>query len=101
MQASQTSVFFGRDDTFFGVCAALGEDFGFNPLYLRLGFAALLFYSPVAAISAYLGLGLVVLASRLIAPNPRIATASEPVEVGAPEAAEPVAVNSKELALAA
>ena len=25
-----------RDDTLLGVCFALGEDFGFNPVYLRV-----------------------------------------------------------------
>ena len=27
-----------RDDTFFGVCQAIGEDFGFHPIFLRIAF---------------------------------------------------------------
>ncbi|MBV9884497.1 MAG: hypothetical protein JO276_15925, partial [Sphingomonadaceae bacterium] len=54
-----------------GVCEALGEDFRFNPLLLRVALGASLFLNPVAAIGAYLGLGLVVLVSRVIVPNPR------------------------------
>jgi phage shock protein PspC (stress-responsive transcriptional regulator) len=49
-----------RNDTILGVCEAIGRDFGFNPLYLRLAFIAPLFFAPTATILAYLGLGLVV-----------------------------------------
>ena len=35
MQTTQTSLI-ARDDTFLGVCQALGDDLGFNPLWLRL-----------------------------------------------------------------
>ena len=31
---------FTREDTLFGVCEALGEDFRFNPLLLRVAFGA-------------------------------------------------------------
>lgn len=64
-----------RSHTIFGVCEGIGEDFGFNPTFLRVPFAALVLYSPTFAIGAYLALGLVVLASRLVFPKPR----SEPV----------------------
>lgn len=60
-----------RDDTFLGVCQAIGDDFGFNPIFLRLAFALPLLYAPVATLAAYFGLGLVVLASRLLSPNPK------------------------------
>jgi len=49
-----------RNDTILGVCEAIGRDFGFNPLYLRLAFIAPLFFAPTATIAAYLGLGVVV-----------------------------------------
>lgn len=62
---------FTRPDTLFGVCEGLGEDFGFNPTYLRLAMPVLLFFNPVATIAFYLAAGIVVLASRLIFPNPR------------------------------
>ena len=38
MQDTNSSVL-TRDDTFFGVCEAIGEDLGINAQLLRLGFA--------------------------------------------------------------
>lgn len=64
-----------RDDTFFGVCQGLGEDLGFNPLYLRIVFAILVLVNPLAALGGYVGAGVLVLLSRLIFPNPRPAAA--------------------------
>jgi phage shock protein PspC (stress-responsive transcriptional regulator) len=58
-----------RHDTVLGVCEAIGQDFGFNPLWLRLAFIAPIFFAPYVALAAYLGLGVVVAATRLIAPN--------------------------------
>ncbi len=58
-----------RNDTILGVCEAIGQDFGFNPLWLRLAFIAPIFFAPSAAIAAYLGLGVVVAATRYFAPN--------------------------------
>lgn len=55
-----------RNDTILGVCEAIGQDFGFNPLYLRLAFIAPLFIAPTAALAAYLGLGVVVAATRTL-----------------------------------
>jgi hypothetical protein len=57
-----------------GVCEAIGEDFGFSPVLLRVPFAATVLYSPTLAIAAYLGLGAVVLASRLLFPKPKFDT---------------------------
>src|SRR3546814_1112596 len=37
---SETTNLFRRRDTFFGICEAVGQDFGFNPLWLRLDFIA-------------------------------------------------------------
>jgi len=65
---NETTNLFRRRDTFFGICEAVGQDFGFNPLYLRLAFIAPIFFFPVQSFAAYLGLGLVVLASRLFFP---------------------------------
>ncbi|MFL6728247.1 MAG: PspC domain-containing protein [Sphingomicrobium sp.] len=58
-----------RSHTILGVCEALGEDFGFNPVLLRIPLAAMVIWSPAIAIGSYFGLGLVVLASRLLFPN--------------------------------
>ena len=58
-----------RSHTILGVCEAIGEEFGFNPVYLRVLFAASVIYSPTMAIAAYLLLGLGVMAARLLVPN--------------------------------
>jgi phage shock protein PspC (stress-responsive transcriptional regulator) len=50
MAGSHSSVL-TRDDTFFGVCEALGEDFGFNPFYLRLALGVGLIWNPLAMIA--------------------------------------------------
>ena len=58
-----------RSHTIFGVCEGIGEDFGFNPVLLRVPFAATVLWSPMIAIGAYLAVGLIVLASRLLFPE--------------------------------
>jgi phage shock protein C len=58
-----------RNDTILGVCEAIGQDFGFNPLWLRLAFIAPIFFAPYAAVGAYLGLAVIVAATRYFAPN--------------------------------
>jgi len=58
-----------RNDTILGVCEAIGQDFGFNPLWLRLAFVVPVFISPMYAIAAYLVLGAIVAATRHFAPN--------------------------------
>lgn len=62
-----------RNDTILGVCEALGQDFGINPLWLRLAFVAPLFVQPVLTIAAYFGIGLVVAAARYFYPRPAVA----------------------------
>jgi phage shock protein PspC (stress-responsive transcriptional regulator) len=61
-----------RSHTILGVCEAIGEDFGFNPTFLRIPFAASVLYSPTLAVAAYLALGALVLASRLLSPQPKV-----------------------------
>jgi phage shock protein C len=58
-----------RSDTILGVCEAIGQDFGFNPLYLRLALIAPIFVAPAASVAAYLGLGVIVAAVRYFVPN--------------------------------
>ena len=82
---------FTREDTVLGVCHALGEDFRFNPILLRLVFATGLFINPFMTIAAYFAVGAVVLVSRLISPNPRrprpvVVEADEPAIEAAPQA---------------
>ena len=83
MQTSQPSLI-ARDHTLFGVCEALGEDFGFNPMFLRVPFAALLLWNPTVVIATYLALGVLVLLTRWIAPNPKRAAVESVAEATAP-----------------
>lgn len=95
MHAVNTTSLIRRDDTFLGVCQAIGEDFGFNPVYLRIAFAAPMLFAPLAAVAAYFGLGAVVLLSRLLAPRPKrkaaAATGTAPVAAGSVEPQVPLA----------
>src|SRR4051812_16481560 len=76
MQAQENQVALPlQSHTIFGVCEAIGEDFGFNPVLLRVPFAATVLWSPLWAIVAYLALGLVVLGSRILFPKPKSANA--------------------------
>ncbi len=56
-------------DNLLGICNAVGEDFGFNPLWLRLALGFAFVLQPVGVVVAYLALGLVVLVSRLAFPT--------------------------------
>ena len=58
-----------RSHTILGVCEGIGEDFGFNPVFLRIPLAAMVIYSPLIAFGAYFALGAAVLASRLLFPK--------------------------------
>ena len=84
-----------RSHTILGVCEALGEDFGFNPVFLRVPLAASVIISPPWAIGAYLALGAVVLLSRILFPNakaaPAIETAAQVQSVEKEEAELPLA----------
>lgn len=79
-----------RDDTFFGVCQALGEDFGFHPNLLRVAFGVPVIFFPMQVLTIYFGLGAVVLLSRLLAPRPKRQAAAQPAEAEAgPAAVQP------------
>ena len=58
-----------RSHTILGVCEAIGEDFGFNPVFLRIPLAAMVIWSPTVAFGLYFALGAAVLVSRLLAPK--------------------------------
>ena len=77
-----------RNHTIFGVCEGIGEDFGFNPVLLRVPLSAMVLWSPMIAIGTYLALGLVVLASRLLFPDRKADAATAQVTVAANEAHE-------------
>jgi phage shock protein PspC (stress-responsive transcriptional regulator) len=74
MQTAQPSLI-ARDHTILGVCEGLGEDFGFNPTWLRVPLAVLLLVNPTAVVVTYLAAGLLVFLTRWISPNPRNAAA--------------------------
>jgi phage shock protein C len=100
MQISPNNLLF-RGDTFLGVCEGLGEDFGFNPLYLRAVLGIGLIWNPLAVIGTYFGLGLLVAFSRLVAPNPRPAFARASASEPAPPQEAPQAGNDEERMLVA
>jgi len=62
---------FTRDDTFFGICEGIGDDFGFNANWLRLAFGVSLMLNPPLVLGVYAGLGVLVAFSRLVVRNPR------------------------------
>ena len=98
MQDRQPNLF-TREDTMFGVCEGLGEDLGFNPLWLRLALTGFLFLNPAAAIGTYLAAGAIVFSLRWLFPNTRAAAAAE---TAAPQAAVAEgAVEAEPLAQAA
>jgi phage shock protein PspC (stress-responsive transcriptional regulator) len=79
--AAQTSLF-TRNDTIFGACEGIGEDFGFNPQILRVALAGVMFWSPVVALGAYAAIAVTVLVSRKLFPNPAAAsTATAPQQL--------------------
>lgn len=85
-------------DNLLGICNAIGMDFGFNPLLLRVPLAATIMFSPLWTLIAYAAMGLAVLASRLLVRSPR-----RPAQTRAPAVIDrPVTVGAQqELALAA
>lgn len=80
-----------RPHTILGVCEAVGEDFGFNPVLLRVPFAAAVLWSPSMTLAIYFALGAVVLVSRMLFPRakshegsvatPSLAAANEQAEL--------------------
>ncbi len=67
-----------RDDTLLGACYAVGEDFGFNPLWLRILFAFGVLSSPAIALTAYAALTALVVLSRWMVPDPPCAAELRP-----------------------
>lgn len=72
MPNTNTNILVGRNDTILGVCEAIGRDFGFNPIWLRLAFIAPLFFAPSLTIAAYFGLGLLVGAVNYFSPDKQL-----------------------------
>jgi len=66
MQNAETSPIASQKDNMLGICHAIGEDFGFNPIYIRIALAVMLLFNPVAMLITYGSAGILVLASRLL-----------------------------------
>jgi phage shock protein PspC (stress-responsive transcriptional regulator) len=75
MQSAQPSLF-TRGDTILGACEGIGEDFGINAHFIRVGLAVMLFWSPVAALATYAALALAVFIARRLYPVATPAAAS-------------------------
>jgi phage shock protein C len=69
-----------RNDTLLGVCQAIGDDLGFNPLLLRVPFAACLLLNPLLVVGTYFGLGALVFVSRWAYPSRAPAAAAAPAD---------------------
>ena len=82
-----------RSHTILGVCEAIGEDFGFNPIFLRIPLAASVIWNPMIAFGTYFALGAVVLVSRLLFPKAKASAAAAK--------APAVAIEERELRKAA
>jgi phage shock protein PspC (stress-responsive transcriptional regulator) len=78
-------------DSLFGVCEAIGRDFGFNAFFLRLAFLALGFFSIPASVAAYALLGAAVAVSRWLFPANPDSDSDETCEPHLHEAANRVA----------
>ncbi|MEH3047868.1 PspC domain-containing protein [Sphingomonas adhaesiva] len=77
-----------RNDNLFGVCAAVGEDFGFDPLWLRIAFAVALLFDLEHVLMAYAALGALVLVSRLAFRTPKRTAVATPAAAEVIEAPE-------------
>ena len=71
----------------FGVCAALGEDVGFDPLWLRIALSVGVIWNWQAIAVLYAALAAVVLVSRVLIRDPKPVAAAVPL---VPVAGEPV-----------
>jgi phage shock protein PspC (stress-responsive transcriptional regulator) len=86
-QIDQTTPATHARDNLFGICAALGEDFGFDPMWLRLAFAVALLFDLEKVLMTYAALGVVVLVSRLLFPNRKPAVVADATPAPTYEAA--------------
>ncbi|QDP18510.1 PspC domain-containing protein [Sphingomonas xanthus] len=92
-----------RNDTILGICEALGQDFGINANWLRLAFIAPLFWMPMASIGLYLGLGVIVAATRWIAKDELVPVPAANLELVERDVAPavPATAPDKNLSMAA
>jgi phage shock protein PspC (stress-responsive transcriptional regulator) len=76
-QETRPNLFF-RHDTILGVCEGIGEEFGFNPNFLRVPLAAGVLWNPFAVVGIYLALGAAFALARWIYPKPSTVAAAAP-----------------------
>src|SRR5436190_718061 len=86
-----------RNDTILGVCEAIGEDFGFNPNWLRIAFCAPIYWNPGVVLGVYLALGLVVAATRYAFPDRRTDVPAAAAPLAAVETRATEIVEEREL----
>ena len=84
MTTTKTPVF-ERQAAIFGVCEALGEDFGISANWFRVALAPLMILSPLWTVVGYFLVGLLVMVTRLLWPDV--------VEIAAPVQALPTTAN--------
>lgn len=65
MMSNQTAPAQSPRDNLFGICHALGETFGFNPIYLRVVLLATVMLNAEAALAAYFSAGVAVGVAKL------------------------------------
>jgi phage shock protein PspC (stress-responsive transcriptional regulator) len=63
--SNQTAPAQSPRDNLFGICHALGETFGFNPIYLRVALLAAVMADAEATVIGYFAAGIAVLVARL------------------------------------
>jgi phage shock protein C len=67
-----------KKESLIGVCQAVGDDFGFNPDFLRVALAMLMLVNAEATLAVYVTAGLLVLVSRLLVRDARAPAVSRP-----------------------
>jgi phage shock protein PspC (stress-responsive transcriptional regulator) len=87
-------------DNLLGICHAIGHDFGFNPIFLRIPLAVGIVFSAKWTLTAYAAMGVIVLASRLLIRKPKATKVAAPVVIEAVPATRE-AQPAEEMAIAA
>lgn len=96
MMTAKTTNPFKRDDTILGVCQAIGDDFGFNPMWLRVPLCIPVVVAPGYSIAAYAALGVAVLVSRFLFPDRKRASGEAVTLNATPAVAAPVISETRE-----
>ena len=63
--STQTAPAQSPRDNLFGICHALGDTFGFNPLYLRIALLLAVMLNAEATLIAYFAAGVAVMVAKL------------------------------------